>query len=427
MPKKATGLTARSVETAKKAGLFADGNGLYLQVTATGAKTWIFRYSMSGRRRDMGLGSTSVTSLAEARQKALDAKRLVVMGTDPLEAKKAHSAAQALEAAKAITFRDCAESYIESMRHGWKNAKHCAQWSATLKTYAYPVMGNLPINVIDTGLVLKILEPIWATKTETASRVRGRIESILDYAKVRDYRSGENPARWKGQLDNILPAKGDVAKVEHHASLPYGEMPAFCPRLQIQDGMGARALEFAILTACRSGEVFGATWGEIDLDARTWIIPAERMKAETEHRVPLSEPAIALLKKLATVRQANFVFSGQRSDHPLSNMAMKMVLRRMKVNVTPHGFRSTFRTWVAERTTYQHEVAEAALAHTQGDKVVAAYQRGDLFEKRRGLMRDWATYCVGEKGRLAYVSRKPTFFHVERKLGLSDSETLQIS
>ncbi|MEI7608129.1 MAG: integrase arm-type DNA-binding domain-containing protein [Rhodospirillaceae bacterium] len=394
MPKKAAGLTARKVDTIKTPGLFADGNGLYLQVTTTGAKTWIFRYAVSGRRRDMGLGSASVTSLADARQKAADAKKLVVMGTDPLEEKKAHAAAQALNAAKAVTFKECAEAYIESMRAGWKNEKHGAQWSATLVTYAYPVMGSLPINGVDTGLVLKVLEPIWTTKTETASRVRGRIESILDYAKVRGYRSGENPARWKGHLDHILPAKGAVAKVEHHASLPYGYLAGFWPRLQIQNGMGARALEFAILTACRSGEVYGATWDEIDLDAQTWIIPAERMKAEAEHRVPLSEPALALLRKLLAIRQSEYVFPGQQPKQPLSNMAMKMTLRRMKADVTAHGFRSTFRTWVAEQTSYPHEVAEAALAHTQGDKVVAAYQRGDLFEKRRKLMADWATFCT---------------------------------
>jgi integrase len=278
------------------------------------------------------------------------------------------------------------------MRSGWKNAKHAAQWSATLETYAYPVMGSLPIAGIDTGLVLKVLEPIWTVKTETASRLRGRIEAVLDYAKVRGYCAGENPARWKGHLDNILPAKGDVAKVEHHASLPYTEIAAFWPRLQIQDGLGARALELAILTACRSGEVLGAVWSEIDMEARTWIIPAERMKAEAEHRVPLSEPAVALLRKLAALRQGEFVFPGQRPNRPLSNMSMMAVLRRMKVPVTPHGFRSTFRTWVAERTGYPHEVAEAALAHTLGDKVVLAYQRGDLFEKRRRLMDDWAVF-----------------------------------
>ena len=393
MPKKAVGLTARKVETIKAPGMFADGNGLYLQVTETGAKTWVFRYQIAGRRRDMGLGSAGVVTLAEARQKAVDAKKLAMMGRDPLEAKKAQAAAQALEEAKAVTFQECAEAYIESMRAGWKNAKHSAQWSSTLETYAYPVMGRLPINGIDTGLVLAVLEPIWRTKSETASRVRGRIESVLDYAKVRGYRGGENPARWKGHLDNILPAKTDVAAVEHHASLPYAEVSSFWPRLQIQDGLGARALEFAILTACRSGEVLGARWDEIDLEARTWIVPAERMKAEAEHRVPLSEPAVTLLRKLATIRQSAFVFAGQNSDRPLSNMAMTMVLRRMKAGVTAHGFRSTFRTWGAECTGYPHEVLEAALAHTMGDKVVQAYQRGDLFEKRRRLMTDWGEFC----------------------------------
>jgi len=397
MPKKAAGLTARKVETVKTPGMFADGNGLYLQVTQTGAKTWIFRYQISGRRRDMGLGSTNVVSLAEARQKAADSRKLVTGGIDPIEDRAHQEATAALAVAKVITFKECAAALIENMTPGWKNEKHAAQWTATLDAYAYPVFGDLSVSGIDTGLVLKVLEPIWSTKTETASRVRGRIEAVLDYAKVRGYRDGENPARWKGHLDHILPAKGAVAKVEHHASLPYVEMGAFWPKLQIQDGMGARALEFAILTACRSGEVFGTRWDEIDLEACSWIIPAERMKAEAEHRVPLSEPAVALLRKLSAVRQNDFVFPGQRPNRPLSNMAMKMTLRRMKVDVTAHGFRSTFRTWVAERTAYPHEVAEAALTHTQGDKVVAAYQRGDLFEKRRRLMADWATF-VGTAG-----------------------------
>lgn len=398
MPKKAAGLTARKVETIKTPGLFADGNGLYLQVTATGAKTWIFRFSLGGKRRDMGLGSSTVVSLAEARQKALDAKKLVTGGEDPLDARKAQAAVLALEAAKAMTFKECATAYIDSMRAGWKNVKHGGQWTSTLETYAYPSIGELPISGIDTGLVLKVLEPIWTTKTETASRVRGRIESVLDYAKVRGYRSGENPARWKGHLDLILPAKAAVAKVEHHASVPYAAMPAFWPRLQAHDGMGARALEFAILTATRTGEVLGATWTEIDMDAKVWTIPGERMKAGAVHRVPLPDPALALLRKMAAIRVkgCELVFRGQLAGKPLSNMAMAMVLRRMKVDATPHGFRSTFRTWVAEQTRFPHDVAEAALAHTQGDRVVAAYQRGDLFDKRRELMTEWAKYCEGE-------------------------------
>ena len=402
MPKKAAGLSARKVDTIKTAGMFADGNGLYLQVTESGAKTWIFRYvspsgEKKGKRRDLGLGSFTVVSLADAREKALDAKKLVAAGVDPLEAKRLQVAAQALEAAKAVTFRECATAYIDSMRAGWKNEKHGAQWTATLETYAYPVMGSLPVADIDTTLVLKALEPIWTTKTETASRVRGRIEAILDYAKVRGYRGGENPARWKGHLDHILPAKGDVAKVEHHASLPYADMPAFWPKLQVQDGMGARALELAILTATRTGEVLGARWPEVDLDNKTWTIPAERMKAGAEHRVPLTEPAVALLRKMAAIRSkdCDLVFQGQFKGKPLSNMAMAMVLRRMKIDATPHGFRSTFRTWASEKTSYQHEVCEAALAHTIGDKVVAAYQRGDMFEKRRALMDDWAKFCAG--------------------------------
>jgi integrase len=396
MPKKAAGLSARKVETTKTPGLFADGNGLYLQVTSTGAKTWIFRYKLDGRRRDMGLGSASLVSLADARERALNAKKMVAAGVDPIEVKKAETAARAVGAAKAMTFRQCAEAYIELNRAGWKNEKHAAQWTSTLVTYAYPSIGDLPINAIDTGLVLGVLEPIWTKKTETASRVRGRIESILDYAKVRGYRAGENPARWKGHLDHILPAKGAVAKVEHHPALPYSEVPAFWLRLQMQDGLSARALEFAILTATRTAEVLGARWDEIDIDARTWSIPAERMKAGDPHRVPLSDQATALLRKLSAIRTGDLVFEGKAKGQPLSDMAMNMVLRRMNVAATPHGFRSTFRTWTAEQTRFPDAVAEAALAHTLDDKVVAAYQRGDLFDKRRELMTAWANYCDGK-------------------------------
>jgi integrase len=395
MPRKAAGLTARQVQAAKTPGYFADGNGLYLQVTATGAKTWIFRYAIGGRRRDMGLGSASLFSLAEAREKAIEAKRLVVAGLDPIEAKRARAAAAAVETAKVVTFEECAEAYIASMRAGWRNEKHAGQWTATLKTYAYPTLGALPVAAIDTGLVEKVLRPIWTTKTETASRVRGRIESILDYARVCGHRSGENPARLRGHLSHILPAKSTVSKVQHHASLPYADMPKFWPRLQMQDGLGARALELAILTATRTGEVLGACWPEIDLDAALWTVPADRMKAGAEHRVPLSPPAVALLRKLATIRQNDLVFAGQGGERPLSNMSMAMCLRRMKIAGTPHGFRSTFRTWAAEKTTFPHEVAEAALAHTIESKVVAAYQRTDFLAKRRELMTAWANYCQG--------------------------------
>ena len=371
---------------------------MYLQVTAGGAKTWIFRYQIAGRRREMGLGPTSRVSLADARGKATDLRRLVADGVDPLEARKAEAAAAKAMALNAITFRECAVIYIDTMKPGWSNEKHAAQWSSTLATYAYPVLGDLPVSLIDTPTVLKVVEPIWTEKTETASRVRARIEAILDYAKVRGYRSGENPARWKGHLDLILPAKGDVAPVEHHAALPYAEMPAFWPKLQMQDGRGARALELCILTATRSGEVLGAQWKEIDLAAKVWTIPGERMKAGAEHRVPLPEAAVTLLRKLRALDRGPLVFAGQIKDKvkekPLSNMAMAMVLRRMKVEATVHGFRSTFRTWAAEKTTAPHEVCEAALAHTIGDRVVAAYQRGDLFEKRRELMETWAKFIT---------------------------------
>lgn len=394
MPKRATSLTVRKVETLKTPGLFADGNGLYLQVTAAGAKTWIFRFQIEGRRRDMGLGSAGIVSLAEARQAALDARRMVRDGLDPIEARNAAKAAAAVQIAKATTFRECAEAFIEANQAGWRNDKHAAQWSSTLKTYAFPVIGDLPVEAVDTTLVLKVIEPLWSTKTETASRLRGRIETVLDYGKVRGLRAGENPARWKGHLDHVLPAKGDVAQAVHHASMPYSELPAFWPLLQAQDGLGARALELAILTGARTAEVLNAPWSEFDLEAAVWTIPGARMKAGADHRVPLSAPAIALLRKQAAIRESDFVFAGQRPKRPLSQMAMLMVLRRMKAGVTAHGFRATFRTWIAERTTYPHEVAEAALAHTQGDKVVAAYQRGDLFEKRRRLMEEWASFVT---------------------------------
>lgn len=393
MPKKAEGLTARKVDTIKTPGLFADGGGLYLQVTAAGAKTWIFRYKLADRRRDMGLGSTSTVGLAEAREKAQAAQKLVKDGIDPIEDKKAKAAAKALDAANARTFKECAEAYIEAHRAGWKNPKHAAQWPSSLETYAYPIIGALPIAEIDTPLVLQVLNPIWNTKTETANRLRGRIEMILDYARVKGYRTGDNPARWRGHLDHTLLSRDKASPRGHHASLPYADMPGFWPKLQVQDGIGARALEFCILTAGRTGEVLGARWDEIDTEAATWTIPADRMKAGQEHRVPLTAPALSLLRKMAAIRTGEFMFPSQSPRRPSSNMIMAMTLRRMKVAATPHGFRSTFRTWAAEKAHAAHEVAEAALAHVEGNKTVAAYQRGDLFERRRRLMDAWAIYC----------------------------------
>jgi integrase len=384
-------LKALQVDRIKTAGMFADGGGLYLQVTINAqdgepAKSWIYRYMLAGKSREMGLGSLNAISLQQARLKAADCRRLRTEGIDPIDARKSTRAQDRLEAAKAITFKKAAADYIDAHRAGWRNAKHAAQWTATLTTYAEPVIGNLAVQVIDTGLVLKVLEPIWTTKPETASRLRGRIELVLDWAKVRGYRTGENPARWRGHLDKLLPARGKVRRVEHHAALPYGELPDFMALLRAQEGTAARALEFAILTAARTGEVIGAKWNEINLAERLWTIPPERMKAHKEHRVPLCDAAMAIVGEMGAIRSGDHVFPGGKAGRPLSNMAFLMLLRRMaRGDLTGHGFRSTFRDWAAERTGFPAEVAEMALAHAVGDKVEAAYRRGDLFQKRRQL------------------------------------------
>ena len=390
---------------AKQPGMHHDGGGLYLKATESGA-SWVLRYMLNGRPRYMGLGPLALYGLSEARAKALEARRLRHEGVDPLEARRLARAKLRLEAAKAITFKEGAEAYIKAHRAGWRNDKHAGQWEATLKTYAEPVIGALPVQAIDTALVLKILEPIWTTKPETASRLRGRIETILDWAKVRGYREGENPARWRGHMDKLLPARAKVQRVKHHAALPYAEIGDFIVALQAQPGVSARALEFAILTAVRTGEIIGATWREIDLTEKAWTIPAGRMKAGKEHRVPLSPRAVSILEDMLTLRHLvesetegdAFVFPGAKRGEPLSNMAFLMLLRRMgRGDVTAHGFRSTFRDWAAERTSYPSEVAEMALAHTVSDKVEAAYRRGDLFERRRKLMTAWATFCATPK------------------------------
>jgi integrase len=396
-------LTALKVEKAKKAGMYADGGGLYLRVTPEGTKNWVLRFMLDGRPRWMGLGPLALYGLQEARARALDARRKRHDGIDPIEARRAERAQQRLDAAKAITFKQCAEAYIAAHRAGWRNAKHAGQWGATLSTYAYPIIGALPVQAIDTGLVLKVLEPIWTAKPETANRVRGRLESILGFARVREYRNGENPARWRGHLDNQLPARSKVRKVEHHAALPYAELPAFLVSLREQEGIAARALEFAILTAARTGEVIGAQWNEMDLLDKVWTVPAARMKAHREHRVPLSARALAILDEMQAARYGDaFVFPGGNPGRPLSNMAFLMLLRRMgRGDLTAHGFRATFKTWASERTAFQNEIVEASLAHVIGGKVEQAYRRGDLFDKRRRLMQQWATFCttapVGER------------------------------
>jgi integrase len=392
-------LTAVKVAKTRIPGMLGDGKGLWLRVAPGGSKSWVFRFMLAGRSREMGLGSVDDVTLGEARELARECRKLCAQGSDPIEIRRAHRAALRLESAKSMTFEECAKAYIAAHQAGWKSDKHARQWPQTLKTFVYPVLGSLPVQAVDVGLVMKAVEPIWTQKTETAGRVRGRIETVLDWATARGYRQGENPARWKGHLENLLPAKAKLRRVEHLAALPYHEIGDFMSRLRQREGIDARALEFAILTAARAGEVRGATWDEIDLGARHWTISAERMKADREHRVPLSDRALEILRDMEKCREGALIFPGGRVGRPLSHMAMLRVLEAMgRDDVTAHGFRSTFRDWAAERTNFPREVCEAALAHTIENKVEAAYRRGDLFEKRRLLMEAWGRYSAAPAG-----------------------------
>jgi integrase len=398
MPRQLHRLSTAKVKNAKP-GMHADGGGLYLQATiGTGdliRKSWIFRFATDGRERHMGLGSIENIGLAEARQRAADARKLRELGLDPIRARdESQATAAALAAKQTMTFDACRDAYISAHRAGWKNVKHAGQWTVSLTTYATPLIGAVSVRDVDTGLVMQVLEPIWSVKPETAARVRGRIESILDWAKVRGFREGDNPARWRGHLDQLLPHRSKMQKVQHHPALPYGDLPAFLTLLRAEQGIAARALEWTILTAARTGETIGATAAEVHVRDKVWTIPGNRMKAEREHRVPLSDRAMTIIDELAPLRDAaGHLFPGQ-GQGALSNMAMLALLRRMgQAGVTVHGFRSTFRDWAAERTNYPNEVVEMALAHVVGDKTEAAYRRGDLFDKRRRLMDAWAEYC----------------------------------
>ncbi|MGG7603564.1 tyrosine-type recombinase/integrase [Massilia sp. BKSP1R2A-1] len=397
-------LTAAAVSRAKEPGYYPDGGGLYLQVSSSGTKSWIFRYSRGGKERHMGLGPFHTIGLAQAREYARGHRATLLAGGDPLELKKGEQLAGQLERAKSMTFDDCAASYIATHRGSWKNQKHAAQWESTLATYASPIIGSLPVASVDTPLVVKVLQPIWQEKTETATRLRARIENILDWATVSHFRTGDNPARWRGHLDNLLADPSRVARVVHHAALPWQEVGAFMVDLRQREGVAARAVEFGILTAARSGEIRGAKWSEVDLDAAVWTVPAERMKAGREHRVPLSTAALALLRAMPELGE--HIFPGQRGDAPLSDMSLTAVLRRMdRKEITVHGFRSTFRDWCAESVgnSFPREVCEHALAHSLPDKVEAAYRRGDLIEKRKVLMQVWADYC-GQRPTFATVT-----------------------
>ena len=388
-------LTALSVKSLQP-GRHLDGRGLYLVVGASGAaRSWIYRYRADGRLRDYGVGSAADVSLKEARETADTLRRLRREGADPIATKRAKVARRKMQDAKLITFRQAAEEYITAHQAGWRNAKHGDQWRNTLKTYAYPTIGATAVGEVTIDDVVAILTSIWSTKNETAARIRSRIESVLDFAKVRGWFHGENPARWRGHLHHVLPARAKVGKRSHHAALPYSEMPQFMRKLAAQDGAGAQALQFTILTAARTGEVIGATWSEIDLARKIWTVSAARMKGGREHRVPLSDGTLRILEavKPETVNPAAPVFHGSRRTLPLSNMTLSAVLKRMGATITTHGFRSSFRDWTAEQTEFSGEVAEQALSHVISNKVEAAYRRGDLFGKRIDLMADWSDYC----------------------------------
>lgn len=419
-------ISAIQVKAAKHPGggrkgpfLISDGSGLYLQITESGTKSWLLRFMLHGKSRNMGLGSCDLgsggVSLAEARQMVVQAKALLRQGLDPIEARNANiktqQAAKLEEQAKSITFEYAAQEYINAQKAAWSNSKHRAQWLSTLKTYAFPVIGHKAASEIDADAVEAILKPIWLEIPETASRLRGRIEAVLDFAKAKGWRSGDNPARWKESLKHRLPPTSKVRRIKHYPALPWSRMPEFMIELKSHEGISVRALEFVILNACRSGEARGAKWNEIDLAARIWTIPAERMKSRREHRIPLSGPAMSVLKELLPFKRGpnSYLFPSNKSGKMLTDMALSMLVRGMNevktsasppwvdlkgVPVVVHGFRSTFRDWAEEATSTPHAVSEAALAHVVGDKVEAAYRRSDLFEKRRELMDGWAQHCM---------------------------------
>jgi len=390
MARAANKLTVLKVKNLSKSGLYSDGNGLYLQVRPN-SKAWVFRYMINNRPRMMGLGSSSLVSLAEARDEALAARKLVRSGIDPITHRKSERSKTS-----APKFSKASEQYIDQQKAGWRNAKHASQWTNTLGTYADPVVGDLPVSEITTEHVLSILQPIWQTKPETAGRIRGRIERILDWAKSLGYRESENPARWKGHLEHSLPPLSRIKRVQHHRAIEWSELPSFIEQLQAHHELAAQALLFTILTAARTNEVRGAKWSEFELEAEipVWVIPSARMKAGREHRVPLSPPVVEMLNQLP-VFSSGFLFEG-RKDKPISESAMLAVLKRMnRQDITVHGFRSSFRVWCAEQTSFPREIAEAALAHVNRDRVEAAYLRSDLLEKRNQLMAQWAEFVCG--------------------------------
>jgi integrase len=389
-------LTALAAARVTAVGMHGDGDGLYLQVGSGGAKSWIYRFVLNGRERYLGLGSANAIPLKRARELAAEARQLRAEGVDPVEQRRSVRVAKRVASAKTVTFDQCSAAYIAAHEAGWRNAKHRYQWRATLRDYASPVLGHLPVQDIDTDLVMQVIEPLWRTKTETASRTRQRVEAVLDWATVREYRQGANPARWRGHLQKLLPAKTKVSAVEHLAAMPYSDIPAFMAALRMRESISARCLELTILTAVRTSEAINARWAELDLAAGVWTIPGSRMKAGVEHRVPLAPRVVAILQGLYERRTGEYVFANVSTGRPISNMTMLKLLALMGPSqLTVHGFRSTFTDWAHERTDLPDIVIDMALAHKVGDKVQSAYRRGDLFDKRRKLMETWADYCAG--------------------------------
>jgi integrase len=387
------GLTVRRIAKLTKPGRYLDGHGLYLQVGHTGARSWLLRYVQAGNERWLGLGPLHTFTLDEARQRAVRARQQIHDGIDPIALKRAARDTQALERAKALTFEQATKQYFDQHSPKWSNARHREQFVSMMQAYAYPVIGKLPVATIDTGLILQVIEPIWTTKNQTAIRLRGRIESVLDWATVRGYRTGENPARWKGHLAEVLPASSHIAKVKHFTALPYTQAPAFVAQLATLQGIGPKALEFLILTAGRTDEVLSARWSEINLDEALWTIPPERMKEGAIHRVPLTERAIEILRALP--REGDLVFLSSKPGRPMGKMTFLKLIKAMGYDdITTHGFRSCFRDFAGDMTSFPREVAEAALAHKIGDASEQAYRRGDALAKRRRLMQAWADFIA---------------------------------
>ncbi|MBN3726090.1 tyrosine-type recombinase/integrase [Burkholderia sp. Ac-20379] len=391
-------LTAMGIAKLVDPGYYADGGGLYLQITLSGSRSWVYKFMLAGRSREMGLGALSLLSLAAARKEAVECRALVKEGIDPIENRRRVQTERIAADAPGVTFKQAAQVYIADREPTWRNAKHAKQWTAILETYVYPIIGHLDVRDVNTELVVRVLQPIWMKKAETARRVRGRIKAILDAEAVLGHRTGDNPARYSDHLDRVLPRTKRRNTIKHHPALPWEEMPAFFAALRKRPKRTAQALRLLVLTATRTNEVRFARPEEFDLDARVWTIPGERMKVGVELRVPLCDEAVEIVRtQIESKSKWGWLFPGYKEERPLSNMAMLVLLRRMdRADITVHGFRSTFRDWVADCTDYPDSLAEQALAHTIRSSTVSAYRRRDMLERRRVMMEHWARYCAGE-------------------------------